>query len=87
MTGVQTCALPICFPVTITYGGEGLDSIRDSGEIAQIADSVLELCPIDEFVDDTGMRGVSIKFHKNRNGRLGTTSVAFNGAFQKFISS
>lgn len=68
-------------------GGEGLDSIRDSGEIAQIADSVLELCPIDEFVDDTGMRGISIKFHKNRNGRLGTTSVAFNGAFQKFISS
>ena len=21
MTGVQTCALPICFPVTIFYGG------------------------------------------------------------------
>ena len=27
MTGVQTCALPICFPVTISAGGqlEGVD--------------------------------------------------------------
>lgn len=62
----------------------GLDSVRDSGEISQISDTVIELSPIDEFVDDTGMRGVSIKFHKNRNGRLGTSSVVFNGAFQKF---
>ena len=64
----------------------GLDSVRDSGEISQIADTVIELSPIDEFVDDTGMRGISIKFHKNRNGRLGTASVTFNGAFQKFIA-
>lgn len=63
----------------------GLDSVRDSGEISQIADTVIELAPIDEFVDDTGMRGISIKFHKNRNGRLGTSSAVFNGAFQKFI--
>jgi replicative DNA helicase len=62
----------------------GLDSVRDSGEISQISDTVIELSPIDEFVDDTGVRGVSIKFHKNRNGRLGTSSVLFNGAFQKF---
>jgi replicative DNA helicase len=66
-------------------GGGGLDGIRDSGEISQIADTVIELSPIDEFVDDTGMRGISIQFHKNRNGRLGTSSVAFNGAFQKFL--
>jgi replicative DNA helicase len=64
----------------------GLDSVRDSGEISQISDTVIELSPIDEFVDDTGMRGISIKFHKNRNGRLGTSSAAFNGAFQKFIA-
>jgi replicative DNA helicase len=63
----------------------GLDSVRDSGEISQIADTVIELAPIDEFVDDNGMRGISIKFHKNRNGRLGTSSAVFNGAFQKFI--
>ena len=25
MTGVQTCALPICFPVTIRAAGEALD--------------------------------------------------------------
>ena len=64
----------------------GLDSVRDSGEISQISDTVIELSPIDEFVDDTGMRGISIKFHKNRNGRLGTSSAAFNGDFQKFIA-
>lgn len=66
--------------------GEGLDAIRDSGEIAQIADTVIQLSPIDEFADDNGIRGISIDFHKNRNGRLGKSSVAFNGAFQKFIS-
>lgn len=64
----------------------GLDSVRDSGEISQISDTVIELSPIDEFVDDSGMRAISIKFHKNRNGRLGTSSAAFNGAFQKFIA-
>lgn len=63
----------------------GLDSVRDSGEISQISDTVIELSPIDEFVDDNGLRGISIKFHKNRNGRLGTSSAVFNGAFQKFI--
>lgn len=66
--------------------GEGMDAIRDSGEISQIADAVIELAPIDEFADDTGLRGVSLEFHKNRNGRLGKSSVAFNGAFQKFIA-
>lgn len=66
--------------------GEGLDAIRDSGEIAQIADTVIQLSPIDEFADDHGIRGISIDFHKNRNGRLGKSSVAFNGSFQKFIS-
>lgn len=66
--------------------GEGLDAIRDSGEIAQISDTVIQLSPIDEFADDNGIRGISIDFHKNRNGRLGKSSVAFNGAFQKFIS-
>ena len=28
MTGVQTCALPICFPVTI---GEGIVIVEDTG--------------------------------------------------------
>lgn len=66
--------------------GEGMDAIRDSGEISQIADAIIELAPIDEFADDNGLRGVSLEFHKNRNGRLGKNSVAFNGAFQKFIA-
>ena len=38
MTGVQTCALPICFPVTIMGGlgklpiGEGVDVAKGMGE-------------------------------------------------------
>ena len=32
MTGVQTCALPICFPVTITRGVGKADHFGDVGE-------------------------------------------------------
>jgi replicative DNA helicase len=67
-------------------GGEGMDAIRDSGEISQIADTVLELSPIDDFANVDGLRAINLKFHKNRNGRLGTSPVVFNGAFQKFIA-
>lgn len=67
-------------------GKDGLDSIRDSGEIAQIADTVIELAPVDAVADDIGLRTIAFNFHKNRNGRLGTASAQFNGAFQKFIT-
>jgi len=87
---LKTCAkennIAVVALSQMNKGGDGLDSIRDSGEIAQIADTVIELSPIEEFADDMGLRGVSIKFHKNRNGRLGTASTQFNGAFQKFIT-
>lgn len=63
---------------------EGLDAVRDSGEVAQVADTVLELAPIDDYPDDQGNRAISLKFHKNRNGKLGTSTVVFNGAYQKF---
>jgi len=67
-------------------GGEGMDAIRDSGEISQIADTVLELSPIDEFANLDGLRANNLKFHKNRNGRLGTSPAVFNGAYQKFTA-
>ena len=47
MTGVQTCALPICFPVTI------LD-YNISGQPAQLLCTSVESLPIPEF-DNIGM--------------------------------
>lgn len=64
--------------------GDGLDAVRDSGEVAQVADTVLEMAPIDDYPDDAGNRAISLKFHKNRNGKLGTSTVIFNGSTQKF---
>ena len=49
MTGVQTCALPICFPVTIGseafFGGEPVRMTFDEGLAVRF--SLLELCPDD----------------------------------------
>jgi replicative DNA helicase len=64
--------------------GDGLDAVRDSGEVAQVADTVIEMSPIDDYPDDAGNRAISLKFHKNRNGKLGTSTVIFNGSTQKF---
>jgi len=61
--------------------GQGLDSIRDSGEIAQVADVVIMLNP-----EDTGdVRNVEVNFLKNRYGPIGTTGVLFYGPYQRFM--
>ena len=39
MTGVQTCALPICFPVTIQDGGSGVREREREGERGSKAES------------------------------------------------
>jgi replicative DNA helicase len=70
----------------MTKGREGLDAVRDSGEVAQVADAVIEMAPIDDLSDDLGNRAISLKFHKNRNGKLGVSTVIFNGSTQKFSS-
>jgi len=70
----------------MTKGREGLDAVRDSGEVAQVADAVIEMAPIDDVPDDNGNRAISLKFHKNRNGKLGVSTVIFNGSTQKFSS-
>lgn len=70
----------------MTKGREGLDAVRDSGEVAQVADAVIEMAPIDDVSDDNGNRAISLKFHKNRNGKLGMSTVIFNGSTQKFSS-
>lgn len=82
----KECDIAVVALSQMNKGKDGLDSIRDSGEIAQIADTVIELSPVDAVADDIGLRTISFNFHKNRNGRLGTASAQFNGAFQKFIT-
>lgn len=82
----KECDIAVVALSQMNKGKDGLDSIRDSGEIAQIADTVIELAPVDAVADDIGLRTVAFNFHKNRNGRLGTASAQFNGAFQKFIT-
>jgi replicative DNA helicase len=68
-------------------GGEGLDAVRDSGEVSQVADTVIEMSPIDEFPDTNGNRAINLRFHKNRNGKLAVSTVIFHGPTQKFTSS
>jgi replicative DNA helicase len=65
-------------------GGDGLDAVRDSGEVAQVADTVIEMTPIDDYPDESGVRAISIRFHKNRNGKLSNNTVIFHGPTQKF---
>ena len=51
MTGVQTCALPICFPVTI---GFRLEYMRRTGEMAKI----------DEYVSNE-MKKIKVEIKQN----------------------
>ena len=65
----------------INKQGQGLDSVRDSGEIAQIADVVILLKP-----EDSGdVRNVEVNFVKNRFGPTGITGVLFYGPYQRFM--
>ena len=43
MTGVQTCALPICFPVTIMYIVDDLSWKGDKNYLMKHGDSRLEI--------------------------------------------
>ena len=65
MTGVQTCALPICFPVTIGHSPSGLPSIATVGSTIYLTSTAdpsltggLDIDNIDlviDSVDDFGM--------------------------------
>ena len=64
--------------------GQGLDAIRDSGEIAQVADVVIMLTPEDTSSE---VRSVEVDFLKNRYSLIGKTAVLFNGPYQRFTGS
>lgn len=57
-----------------------LGDLRDSGELEQNANKVIFLWNVDE---EEGIRGVKVA--KNRNGKVGTVQMNFDGEHQKFI--
>jgi replicative DNA helicase len=71
----------------INRSGEGLDAIRDSGEVQAIADVVIQLIADDEdgMTNTGGLRSVYFAFWKNRFGPANKKSpLLFNGAYQRF---
>jgi replicative DNA helicase len=65
----------------LNRGGQGLDKIRDSGEIAQVADVVILMEPESE---SSGVVSIVVNFLKNRFGPVGMTTVLFYGPYQRF---
>lgn len=64
-----------------------LSDLRDSGEIEQDADKILFLHRDDYFDKDTENKDIiEVITSKNRNGALGTVSLAFIKETQKFIN-
>lgn len=71
----------------INRAGEGLDAIRDSGEVQAVADVVIQLIPDDDdaMTNTGGLRSVYFAFWKNRFGPANKKSpLLFNGAYQRF---
>ena len=63
MTGVQTCALPICFPVTIRMNWADLDVLSDSGinwsDLDLMHDAGINWSDLD-ILSDAGVNWVDI---------------------------
>lgn len=71
----------------INRAGEGLDAIRDSGEVQAVADVVVQLLPDDQdgFTNTGPIRSIFMAWWKNRFGGAGRkTPIMFNGSFQRF---
>lgn len=61
--------------------GEGLDSLRDSGEMQANVDAVFKLAPDN---DGSDVYGIAVECLKNRFGPTRKSNVLFNGAYQRF---
>jgi len=66
--------------------GEGLDAIRDSGEVQAVADVVIQLIPdIDPLTTTGGLTNIIFAWWKNRFGPANKKAILlFNGAYQRF---
>lgn len=70
----------------VNRSGEGLDAIRDSGEVQAVADVVVQLIPdIDPLTTTGGLTNVIFAWWKNRFGPANKKAILlFNGSYQKF---
>ncbi len=70
----------------INRAGEGLDAIRDSGEVQAVADVVVQLIPdTDPLTNTGGLLSIIFAWWKNRFGPANKKAVLlFNGAYQRF---
>lgn len=65
---------------------EGLDAIRDSGEVQAVADVVMRLIKDDPdgFTNTGSTWSVFVEWLKNRFGSIGRKTLLFNGSYQRF---
>jgi len=72
----------------INRSGEGVDAIRDSGEVQAVVDVIVQILPEsdeDSLSNATSMKNVNIAWLKNRYGPAGRkTPLLFNGSYQRF---
>jgi KaiC/GvpD/RAD55 family RecA-like ATPase len=70
----------------VNRAGEGLDAIRDSGEVQAVADVVVQLLPDDDPLTNTGgSTSVIFAWWKNRFGPANKkATLLFNGSYQRF---
>lgn len=68
----------------VTDGNIGQFRIRNSGEAPQSADVIVEGILEENDPSMNGVRGLQIKFHKNRLGRSNNTTILFNSPYQRF---
>ena len=81
MTGVQTCALPICFPVTISPADLILKRVSRLD-----ADMIMMVHRQEKYdEEDAEWQGkAEIIVTKSRNGKTGTSLVGFDGSTFRF---
>jgi replicative DNA helicase len=69
---------------------EGMDAIRDSGEIQAVASVIMQLTPEEDdgLAAATPYKAISGGFWKNRHGRSGhKVPMLFHGPYQRFEES
>lgn len=80
-------SLNICIVLLtqINRGEEGMNAIRDSGEVQAHADFIFQLIPEDEPVSGDPNKNVIMRFWKNRLGPTLMIPLLFVGKYQRFM--
>ena len=69
----------------LNRSGEGINSIRDSGEVQAVVDVAMALVADDDMTNTGPKKGVNLEWWKNRYGAAGRkTPLLLNGPFHRF---